>query len=76
MTEFCFIRYLEDYDVARLVLARPPLNIMTVGMMREMAAALDRVASRPGLKAVVLSGEGQAFSAVESQLAPPIWKDR
>jgi cyclohexa-1,5-dienecarbonyl-CoA hydratase len=63
MTELRCIRYLEDYDVARLVLARPPLNIMTIDMMREMAAALDRVASRPGLKALVLSGEGKAFSA-------------
>jgi cyclohexa-1,5-dienecarbonyl-CoA hydratase len=63
MTGFRFVRYLEDYDVARLVLARPPLNIMTVEMMREMAAALDRAASRPELKAVVLSGEGKAFSA-------------
>jgi cyclohexa-1,5-dienecarbonyl-CoA hydratase len=63
VTEFRFIRYLEDYDVARLVLARPPLNIMTVAMMREMTVALARVASRPGLKAVVLSGEGKAFSA-------------
>jgi cyclohexa-1,5-dienecarbonyl-CoA hydratase len=63
MTEFQFIRYLEDYDVARLILARSPLNIMTVEMMREMAVALDRVASRPGLKALVLSGEGKAFSA-------------
>ncbi|HEU5323969.1 MAG TPA: enoyl-CoA hydratase/isomerase family protein, partial [Methylomirabilota bacterium] len=63
MTDFRFIRYLEDYDVARLVLARPPLNIMTVEMLREMTAALDRVASRPALKALVLSGEGKAFSA-------------
>jgi cyclohexa-1,5-dienecarbonyl-CoA hydratase len=63
MSEFRFIRYLEDYDVARLILARPPLNIMTVGMMREMAVALERAAGRPGLKALVLSGEGRAFSA-------------
>jgi cyclohexa-1,5-dienecarbonyl-CoA hydratase len=63
MTEFRCIRYLEDYDVARLVLARPPLNIMTVEMMREMAVALERAAGRPGLKALVLSGEGRAFSA-------------
>ena len=27
MSEFRFIRYLEDYDVARLVLSRPPLAI-------------------------------------------------
>jgi cyclohexa-1,5-dienecarbonyl-CoA hydratase len=63
MTEFRCIRYLEDYDVARLILARPPLNIMTVEMMREMAVALERAAGRSGLKALVLSGEGRAFSA-------------
>jgi cyclohexa-1,5-dienecarbonyl-CoA hydratase len=63
MTQFRLIRYLEDYDVARLVLARPPLNIMTVEMLREMTAALDRVASRPGLKVLVLSAEGSTFSA-------------
>jgi cyclohexa-1,5-dienecarbonyl-CoA hydratase len=63
MTEFRFIRYLEDYDVARLVLVRPPLNIMTTEMMREMTVALERAASRPALKALVLSAEGRTFSA-------------
>jgi cyclohexa-1,5-dienecarbonyl-CoA hydratase len=63
MNGFRFIRYLEDYDVARLELARPPLNILTVEMMREMSAALERVAGRAGIKALVLSGEGKAFSA-------------
>jgi cyclohexa-1,5-dienecarbonyl-CoA hydratase len=62
MSDFRFIRYLADYDVVRLVLARPPLNVLTIEMMREMAAALDEAAARPGLKALVLSGEGKAFS--------------
>jgi len=71
MSDFRFIRYLADYDVARLVLSRPPLNVMTVEMMREMAAALDEAAGRPGLKALVLSGDGKVFStgvAVEAHL--------
>ena len=71
MSGFRFIRYLADYDVARLVLSRPPLNVMTVEMMREMAAALDEAAGRPGLKALVLSGDGKVFStgvAVEAHL--------
>jgi cyclohexa-1,5-dienecarbonyl-CoA hydratase len=63
MTDFQFVRYLEDYDVARLILARPPLNVMTVAMMREMATALERAGRRPNLKALVLSGDGKAFSA-------------
>jgi cyclohexa-1,5-dienecarbonyl-CoA hydratase len=71
MSDFRFIRYLEDYDVARLVLSRPPLNIMTVEMLGEMAAALDLAAMAPALKALVVSGEGRAFSsgvAVEEHL--------
>ncbi|HEX9819266.1 MAG TPA: enoyl-CoA hydratase/isomerase family protein [Methylomirabilota bacterium] len=71
MSGFRLIRYLADYDVARLVLSRPPLNVMTVEMMREMAAALDEAAGRPGLKALVLSGDGKVFStgvAVEAHL--------
>jgi len=52
MSEFRFIRYLEDYDVARQVLSRPPLNIMTIEVMREMAEALDRAASRTALTAL------------------------
>ncbi|HEU4369385.1 MAG TPA: enoyl-CoA hydratase/isomerase family protein [Methylomirabilota bacterium] len=62
MSDFRFIRYLADYDVVRLVLSRPPLNVLTVEMMREVAAALDEAAGRPGLKALVLSAEGKAFS--------------
>ena len=63
MSDFRHIRYHEDYDVARLTLARPPLNIMTTEMMREVAAALELAALRPALRAVVLAGEGKAFSA-------------
>ena len=62
MSDFRFIRCVSDYDVTRLVMARPPLNVMTVEMMREMTAALEQAAGRPGLKAVVLSGDGHAFS--------------
>jgi cyclohexa-1,5-dienecarbonyl-CoA hydratase len=53
----------ETYDVARLTLARPPLNIMTVAMMGELNEALDRVAANPVLKALVIAGDGKAFSA-------------
>jgi len=73
MTTFRSIRYCEQDDVARLTLARPPLNIMTLDMMAEMNEALERAARRPGLKALVVEGEGKAFSAgvaVEDH-APP-----
>jgi cyclohexa-1,5-dienecarbonyl-CoA hydratase len=58
-----FIDYTESYDVARLTLTRPPLNIMTIEMMREICEALDVAAGTTVLKALVISGEGKAFSA-------------
>ena len=63
MSDFTFIRYREQYDVARLTLARPPLNILTIDMMAEINRALQRAALNPSLKVLVLEGEGRAFSA-------------
>lgn len=60
---FRWIRFAIDYDVARLALARPPLNILTIEMMQEINAALARAAEHPSLKVLVLEGEGKAFCA-------------
>ena len=61
MSEFTLIRFSEQYDVARLSLARPPLNIMTIEMMSEITRALERAAANPSLKVLVIGGEGKAF---------------
>jgi cyclohexa-1,5-dienecarbonyl-CoA hydratase len=50
-------------DVGYLTLDRPPLNVLTIAMMRELSAALEAVASQPRLRAIVLRGAGRAFSA-------------
>ncbi len=63
MSDFKFIRLREQYDVVRLTLARPPLNILTIDMMTEINQALERAAANPSLKVFVLDGEGRAFSA-------------
>ncbi|HXU88365.1 MAG TPA: enoyl-CoA hydratase-related protein [Methylomirabilota bacterium] len=63
MTTFEWIRYTADYDVARITLARPPLNILTIPMMEEIAAALALAADHASLKVLVLAGEGRAFCA-------------
>jgi cyclohexa-1,5-dienecarbonyl-CoA hydratase len=63
MSAFRFIRYAADYDVARLTLVRPPLNILTTEMMQEIGAALDDAGQRANLKVLVVEGEGKAFSA-------------
>jgi cyclohexa-1,5-dienecarbonyl-CoA hydratase len=49
--------------VTRLTLNRPPLNILALASIRELAGALEMVALQPGLKALVLAATGKAFCA-------------
>src|SRR5262245_37070305 len=63
MSAFRFIRLAEEAEIARLTLARPPLNILTIEMMLEISDALERLEARSSLKALVVAGEGKAFSA-------------
>jgi cyclohexa-1,5-dienecarbonyl-CoA hydratase len=65
------VRVVEDVDVVRITLARPPLNILNLQMLGELSAALEVAAQRPALKAVVLAAEGDTFCggvAVEDRL--------
>ena len=57
------VRRRWDAAIARLTLARPPLNVLTIAMMDDLNVALDEAAARPGIKAVLLDAEGKAFSA-------------
>lgn len=61
--ERLLIRYADQGDVVRISLARPPLNILTMGMLEDLTAALEQAARRPALKALLLAAEGKAFSA-------------
>lgn len=47
---------------ARLVLHHPPLNVIDLAMMDELAQALAEIESRDEVSAVVLSGGSKAFS--------------
>jgi cyclohexa-1,5-dienecarbonyl-CoA hydratase len=58
-----FVRYSETAGVARIVLSRPPLNILTVKMMEEIGHALGQALDVSRLKAVLVESEGKAFSA-------------
>jgi cyclohexa-1,5-dienecarbonyl-CoA hydratase len=49
--------------IARITLHHPPLNVIDVPMMEELAQSLTEIEARPDVSAIVLSGEGQAFSA-------------
>ncbi|MGA9354817.1 MAG: enoyl-CoA hydratase/isomerase family protein, partial [Terriglobales bacterium] len=49
--------------VGRIRLGHPPLNILTVPMMREMSAALEELEARADVSVVVFEGDARAFSA-------------
>ena len=58
------IRFRVDDRVARITLARPPLNVLNIAMMREIGAALAECARRE-IVAIVFSADKdcRAFSA-------------
>ena len=49
--------------VAKIGLDRPPLNILTIAMLTELAQAVRDAATKEGVHALVLRGEGKGFSA-------------
>ena len=51
-----------ENSVARITLSHPPLNVIDVPMMEQLAAALAEVEAKPEVVAIVLSGAQKAFS--------------
>lgn len=49
--------------VARVILDRPPLNVVDLSAARELVEALERASAERGLSAVVLAARGRAFCA-------------
>jgi cyclohexa-1,5-dienecarbonyl-CoA hydratase len=49
--------------MARIVLRHPPLNVIDIAMMEELAQVLGEIEARSDISVVLLSGEGRAFSA-------------
>ena len=50
-------------SIGWLTLNRPPLNIITIDMMREITAGLRELASNNSLRLIALSAQGKFFSA-------------
>ncbi len=63
--EFQYIKFEKQDSVARLVLNKPPLNVLDIAMMREINAALEGLAGDPSTRVLVFEAvEGsKAFSA-------------
>jgi cyclohexa-1,5-dienecarbonyl-CoA hydratase len=57
------VEIIHQDGIARVVLDRPPLNVIDLDGAREMAQALEGVQRLEGLAAVVLAGRGKAFCA-------------
>ncbi|HEX6852063.1 MAG TPA: enoyl-CoA hydratase-related protein [Candidatus Polarisedimenticolaceae bacterium] len=49
--------------LARITLDRPPLNVLTIAMMRELASALLAAGGSPDVRVVRLDAAGKAFCA-------------
>src|SRR5919109_1948798 len=58
-----FIRFVSNQGVSRIVLNRPPANVLSIEMMEEIAVALDSLEYERDVKLVVVAGEGKYFSA-------------
>lgn len=64
MGEFKNIIYEKEDEVAKLTMNRPPLNILNVETLREIAEALEDVGRDEKIKVLVITGAGErAFSA-------------
>lgn len=58
------IRIELDGDIATLTVSRPDkLNAFDIDMLKALASACDEVEANASIKAIVLTGEGKAFSA-------------
>lgn len=58
------VRLEREDELAIVTLDDPPrLNCLSPGLMVQLRAALDEADADPGIRAVVLTGEGRAFSA-------------
>jgi cyclohexa-1,5-dienecarbonyl-CoA hydratase len=57
------VRYEKTPGLARITLARPPLNVLTTRMLVELTDALRRADGDPDNRLICLGAEGRMFSA-------------
>jgi len=52
-----------ESPVARITLSHPPVNVIDIPMMDELASAIAEIDARPDVSILVFSGGGKSFSA-------------
>jgi enoyl-CoA hydratase/carnithine racemase len=57
------VRTAIDDGIATVTLERPPLNVLTTALLRELDDAIRDLAAVPELRLIVLRGAGRVFSA-------------
>lgn len=58
------IRTHQDYKgVCEIVIDRPPVNAFSIGLLQQLAAALDEAGSNPAVRCILLRAEGRGFAA-------------
>ena len=61
--DFQFLQWRTGDGAGYLTLKRPPLNVVNIAMLREMASALEAAGQDESLRVLVLQAEGKMFSA-------------
>ena len=62
-TRFSRISFYMEPPLARIVLNNPPVNVIDIPMMDELAEALNEIETRPDIAILIVSGSQRAFSA-------------
>jgi cyclohexa-1,5-dienecarbonyl-CoA hydratase len=57
------INVVYEATAARITLKNPPVNVIDIGMMDELLAAIREVEQKPEINAIVFRGDGKCFSA-------------
>jgi len=63
LTRFSRIFFHLEPPLARIVLNNPPVNVIDIPMMDELAEALNEIEMRPDIAILIVSGSQRAFSA-------------
>ena len=63
VTKYSRIALETHAPVARITLHNPPLNIIDIPMIEELAEALTEIEARPDISILIISGSQKAFSA-------------